>query len=275
MSLDPNSLFHPRERKNGKEDFGRGSRPIIRIIDPWSISKTSRFLNADERAQLTSIALPVRFRKGAEIYRQAHQADAVFNISSGVVKAYTTAAGGEHITAFLFPGDLFGLSDEGKYVSSTKAITPVTGYKFPVTALRDRLPKDAHLEFHVICKLCQELRQAQRHAFVLSHRRASSKLAMFLQLLEELQAARGEPTNDLYLPMSRSDIGDYLGMSLEAVSRTFRSLTAANVIKSRDRRYVRVIDRKALENAAGDLNIPLKATSQNHDGDLQGPIEVT
>lgn len=151
----------------------------------------------------------------------------------------------------------------------------MTGYKFPVTALRERLANDAHFEFHVICKLCQELRQAQRHAFVLSQRRASSKVAMFLLLLEELQAARGEPTDDIYLPMSRSDIGDYLGMSLEAVSRTFRSLTAADVIKSRDRRYVRVIDRRALENAAGDLKIPLKATSQNHDSDLQGPIDVT
>ena len=49
---------------------------------------------------------------------------------------------------------------------------------------------------------------------------------MFLKLLERLQAARGERTADIYLPMTRSDIGEYVGMSLEAVSRAFRRLSA-------------------------------------------------
>jgi CRP/FNR family transcriptional regulator len=50
---------------------------------------------------------------------------------------------------------------------------------------------------------------------------------MFLQLLEQIQAARGERSTEIYLPMNRSDIGEYVGMSLEAVSRAFRSLTTA------------------------------------------------
>jgi CRP/FNR family transcriptional regulator len=113
------------------------------------------------------------------------------------------------MVAFLLPDDLFGLSAEGGYANSAKAITAVSAYRLPVTALRKRLTKDAELEFHVICKLCQELRQTQRHAFLLSQRRAVTKVAMFVQLIEQLRIARGEQTTEIYLPMDRSDIGEY------------------------------------------------------------------
>jgi CRP-like cAMP-binding protein len=232
---------------------GRG--PAIRAIDPWASStgKMRQLLSEEERARLAVIASIVRFKRGAEIYREDHHANAIFNIISGVVKAYKTAPdGSKHITAFLFPDDLFGLSEEERYTNSTEAITLVTAFKIPVSALRSRLSKDASLEFHVICKLCQELRQAQRHAFLLARRQALLKLAMFLQLLEQLQAARGESTTEIYLPMNRSDVGEYLGMSLEAVSRAFRNLTARGIIKSRDRWHLKIIDRAAFETIADD-----------------------
>ncbi|MEI4927316.1 cyclic nucleotide-binding domain-containing protein, partial [Klebsiella pneumoniae] len=81
-------------------------------------------------------------------------ADAIYNIVSGVVKAFVTEPdGGERISAFLFDDDLLGLSDEGHYVSSAEAITPVTAYRLPAAKLRGQLHRDAGLEFHVICKL--------------------------------------------------------------------------------------------------------------------------
>jgi len=152
------------------------------------------------------------------------------------------------------PHDLFVLSEEGRYTNSTKAITPVTAYRLPVSALRNRLSKDAGLDFHVICKLCHELRQAQRHALLLVRRRALSKVAMFLQLLEQLQAARGDRTTEIYLPMNRSEIAGYVGMSPEAVSRAFATLTARGIIKSRDRRHVKIMDRNGFDRIAADAN---------------------
>ena len=233
---------------------GRG--PAIRAVDPWASStgKMRQMLSEDERARLAVIASIVRFKKGARIYREGHPANMIFNIVSGVVKAYKTGRDrSEHITAFLFPDDLLGLSEEGRYTNSAKAITTVTAFQIPVSALRSRLSKDASLEFHVICKLCQELRQAQRHAFLLAQRQAVSKVAMFLQLLEQLQTARGESTTEIYLPMNRSDIGEYVAMSLEAVSRAFRSLTTRGIIESRDRRHLKIIDRAAFETLADEV----------------------
>jgi CRP/FNR family transcriptional regulator len=108
--------------------------PTIRASDPWTLSggRHRQLLSEEERAHFSAIASIVRFKKGAEIYREGQSANAVFNIISGVVKAFrTTSDGSEHITEFLFPDDLFELPEEGKYVNSTLAITAVTAFQIP------------------------------------------------------------------------------------------------------------------------------------------------
>jgi CRP/FNR family transcriptional regulator len=213
-----------------------------------------RLLSDEERSRLAVIASIVRFKKGDEIYREGDPAEAVFNIINGVAKAYRYGPDGkEHIAAFLFPDDLFGLAQEGTYANSLKALTPVTAYRIPVSVLRSRLAADAALEFHVIAKLCHELRQAQRHAFLLASRRTVWKLTMFLQMLEQLQSANGGATNEIYVPMDRSDIAEYIGTTLAAVSRAFRMLTARGILQTRNRRHVKIIDRDAFEKLAGDM----------------------
>ncbi len=105
--------------------------PAIRAPDPWAPGKPSQgempqLLSDEERARLAVIASIVRFKKGDEICREGEPAHAVFNIISGVVKAYTHGPGrNELIGSFLFHEDLFGLAEEGSYVSSTKAAKAV------------------------------------------------------------------------------------------------------------------------------------------------------
>ena len=148
-----------------------------------SNEKMDRFLSDDERDRLTAIASIVRFKKGAKIYQEGDRTNEVFCIISGVVKTYKAPPDeSEHITAFLFRDDVFGLSEEGRYTNSAKAIAEVTAYRLPISALRNRLLSDADLGWHVIRKLHQDLGQAQRHSFILTRKHALSRLAMFLQL---------------------------------------------------------------------------------------------
>jgi CRP/FNR family transcriptional regulator len=188
--------------------------PAIRAEVSWTADRPGKaaarqLLSNQQRADLSTIGSVMRFKKGQLICRTGDPVDAIYNIISGVVKSVSAAPGGsERINVFLFPGDLFGLAEEGRYTNSAEAITAVTAYPFPVSKLQTHLQRDAVLEFHVICKLCQDLRHAQRHAFVFATRNALPKLAMFLRLLEELQASRGEPTNEIYLPMERTEIGE-------------------------------------------------------------------
>ncbi|MFZ3354705.1 MAG: Crp/Fnr family transcriptional regulator [Xanthobacteraceae bacterium] len=225
--------------------------PSILGVDPWVSGNPKsgvkrQLLSEEERSRLAVIASIVRFKKGEDIYQAGDHAGAIFNIMSGVVKSYS-GKGGDRIVAFLFPNDLFGLSEEGFYTNAAQALTPVTAYRMPISALRSRLSKDALLEYHVICKLCEELRQAQRHAFLLSERRADARLATFLQMLEQLQVAKDDTPNEIYVPMDRSDIGEYVGLTLAAVSRTFGGLIRRKVIKFLDRRHVKITDRAAFD----------------------------
>jgi CRP/FNR family transcriptional regulator len=242
---------------NGRQPNGPpGGGPSIAAVALWGSSDGSRvhLFTAEERARLAAISSVVRFKKGGSIYREGDRADAVFIIVGGVVKSYKTSPdGAQHILAFLFSEDLLGLAEEGRYVNSAEAVTAVTGYRIPVIAIERRLRRDPDLEFHVLCKLCHELREAQRHAVLLSKRHALAKVATFLQILENLQTARGESADDVYLPMSRSDFGHYVGMTLEAVSRSFRTLANRGVITVRDRRHVKIVDRDQLENIASDV----------------------
>jgi CRP-like cAMP-binding protein len=221
-------------------------------------SGNSRHVLTDEtRAQLAAISSLVRFRKGEEIYAEGDRADAVFNIITGVVRSYRSLPNARrHILGFLFRDDLIGLAEEGRYVNSAEAVTAVCGYRIPVTALEAKLRKDSGLGFQIICKLCHELREAQCHAFLLSRRHAVGRLGLFLQMLENYQTARSEGAGEIYLPMSRSDIGNYIGISLEAVSRSFRALSSRGVIAFRNRRHVKIIDRAGLNDIASESEMP-------------------
>jgi len=227
------------------ESFDRKG-PSIWGVDPWMPSDSGirrQLLSEAERARLAVIASIVRFKKGETIYHAGDRADAIFNIISGVVKSYSDG----QVAAFLFPNDLFGLSKEGAYANAAQALTAVTAYRLPVTALRNRLSNDALLEYHVICKLCEELRQTQRHAFLLGERRADARIATFLQMLEELQAANRGAAGAIDIPMDRSNIAEYVGLSLATVSRTFAGLVRRKVIAIRDRRHIEVTDRAAFD----------------------------
>ena len=79
-------------------------------------------------------------KKGAVIYREGERVDAIFNIIGGVVTPYRTAPdGSEYIGAFLFADDLFGLSEEGRYTNSMRAITTVTAYRLHPSKMRASL----------------------------------------------------------------------------------------------------------------------------------------
>lgn len=232
--------------------------PSIAAIALWGSSGAKRIslLTDEERAELVVISSIARFKKGEKIYRQGDRANAVFNIVSGVVRTCKVPRrGARHITAFLFPDDLFGLAEEGRYVNDAEAMTAVTLYRIPVAGLETKLRREPTLEFHVICKLCHELREAQRHAFILSKRRALAKMALFLQLMDNHQAAIGDDREEVYFPMSRSDVGNYVGMSSEAVTRSLNVLSSRGLIRIRDRRHVRILDHTALEGVAAERGV--------------------
>jgi len=210
-------------------------------------------LTAEEQALLAVISTVVRFRRGEQIYAEGDRADAVFNIITGVVKSCKTLPDGrQHIAGFLFADDLIGLAQNGVYVNSAEAVTTATLYRIPRAPLEARLRNYPDLDFQVISKLCHELREAQRHAVLLSEQHAIAKVGLSLQMLETHQAARGESMGEVYLQMTRRDVAAYVGITPETVTRSLRDLVNRGAITFRDRRHVQIINRARLEAAISD-----------------------
>jgi CRP-like cAMP-binding protein len=211
-------------------------------------------LNNEDREALRAFATIVRFRKGETIYREGEAAGSVFNIASGVAKAYAaTPDAAAHIACFLLPGDLFGLARDGRYVNTVEAVTALIAYRLPVAIIEPRLLRRAVLDFLVVCKLCHELREEQRHGLLLSRKSAAAKIGLFLQMMETQRGTQKEPKAEILLPMSRADIAQYTGLTPEAVSRALQALVAEGAIRVHGRRNITITDRGRLEAAIADV----------------------
>jgi CRP-like cAMP-binding protein len=209
---------------------------------PCTGSGPVRLLSRRHQHQLAAIASRVRLPRRKVIYREGAEAGWVFLIGEGVVKAYREFSDGtRRVASFLFAEDIFGLSERGRYVNSVQSVTAVTLYRIRFDVLVNALRADAELDFQFLCKAAHELRESQHHVMMVSRRDAIGKVAMLLRMLEvEVPPPEGEA---IAIPMTRSDIANYLGLSLEAVSRACRRLEREGIIDFTGRDRATVLDR--------------------------------
>jgi CRP/FNR family transcriptional regulator, anaerobic regulatory protein len=180
----------------------RSSAPWFVAPPMWAGDENAREpLTNEERSSLALNATIVRLRKGESIYEEGDPAAAIFCIISGVVKLTRGLPGGkEHIARFMFANDLIGLAEYGRYVNSAQSITATALNKIPTRALETRLRQNPGLEFHIINKLCHDLRRTQDHARLMAKHRATAKIGLFLQMLEADQQPAGAMNAEMYLP---------------------------------------------------------------------------
>jgi CRP/FNR family transcriptional regulator len=222
----------------------------------WANEFTTELLTPQQQARLADIATLISLPANVVLYGEDSPMDAVFLNARGVLKAYRDLPSGRQlVVAFLFPSDVFGLAARGRYVNSIASVTPSILYRIPLDDLKALFHHDAALQFQFLCKITHELRESQRQILVLTRRDALGRLAMFLSALERDSDRhdRKTPRSVFPLPMSRTDIASYLGMSLEAVSRCCSRLVRDGVIAFPDRHQVKILDRTRLEQLASAL----------------------
>lgn len=231
-------------------------------IEPAPFLRTTRFekrtkpssnglLSESQRRQLASVATRVSLPTRTIVFREDSALEWIFLASEGVLKAFRELPSGKRrIAAFLFPGDLFGLAEDGRYINTVQAVTPATVYRIPNAALTEMLRRDPELQFHFLTKVTHELRQGQRHAIVLARRDAAGRLAMFLHMLE--QDLAGARPGGIPLPMTRTDVAEYLGLSLESVSRATSALSRRGIVTFQGG-SAHVIDRARFEKLVATL----------------------
>jgi len=202
-----------------------------------------RLLNATQRRQLADLATVVILPPRTIVYREDADGAWIFFAGAGVLKAFRELPSGKRrVATFVFPGDVFGITEGGHYLNSVQTVTKVKLYRIGIEALRDAVREDPHLQFQLLCKAIHELRQGQRHAILLGRRDAPGRLAMCFAMLER-NLSTYDHADVIALPMSRTDLAEYLGLSLESVSRASAALERRGIVKFQGGHAVKVIDR--------------------------------
>jgi CRP/FNR family transcriptional regulator len=209
-------------------------------------------LDSHELEQISAIMISVDLEAGAPVFDEGEAAGSVYNVTSGTIKVYKLLPDGRRqVTGFLYPGDFLGLAKQETYAFSAEAVTPCLLCRFPRQKLEDlmlRLPK---IEQRLLSIASNELVAAQEQMLLLGRKTAREKIASFLLMLSKRARQRGQAANPVTVSMSRTDIGDYLGLTTETVSRTFTQLKQEAIIQLLPNHMVKLAARETLEEIAG------------------------
>jgi CRP/FNR family transcriptional regulator len=185
------------------------------------------------------------------IFDEANRAEYVFNITAGAVKIYKLLGDGRRqITGFLFVGDFLGLIHNEAYAYSAEALVPTKLCRFPRRRLEVLLAEIPHLEQRLLAMASHELAAAQDQMVLLGRKSARERVVSFILMLSDSATRHGRPNDPVFLPMSRSEIADYLGLTTETVSRAFTSLKKQGLIELLDEKRVRLCRMSALQEIA-------------------------
>jgi CRP/FNR family transcriptional regulator len=220
-------------------------------------------LDARELGRLNAIVTQNRLAPHQLIFNEGDPAAHLFNVIEGAVKIYKLLADGRRqITGFLFPGDFLGIAMHDRYTYSAEAITAVRLCRFPRGKFETLLQEFPKLENRLLQTASNELAAAQDQMVLLGRKSATERLATFLATLAARARQRRQPDRVLTLPMSRADIGDYLGLTIETISRTFTRLRKSGVIALPDKSRVEIVRLDELEDLAGIDNTEPRAAAR-------------
>jgi len=185
---------------------------------------------------------PMSFARNTEIYGDNEPAEYLYKVISGTVRIYKVLTDGRRqICAFCLPGDIFGLEVGDEHAFSAEAITDAKILVVKRSAVVALAERDNDVARQLWAVTSRELHQLQDHIMLLV-KTAQERVAGFL-----LQMAERTCTgNAVELPMSRQDIADYLGLTIETVSRTLTQLENAATIEVPTSRRIVLRNRSAL-----------------------------
>jgi CRP-like cAMP-binding protein len=163
--------------------------------------------------------------------------------------------GAVQVLAFHFGGDMISVLREGDSDFRLIALSECRLLVFSTDRFLDIAQSDPAILRWVLTRSLQALHRSRTRMMQLGHKSARQRIADFLMSMAERGGARNAKTCRLVLPMSRRDIGDSLGLTIETVSRQFTELREAGLIETRGRSLVQLLDVGALAQAAGHSRI--------------------
>jgi CRP/FNR family nitrogen fixation transcriptional regulator len=204
--------------------------------------RPSEVPSSHSHSAIEMMGAPMPFSRNSEIFGENEPAEYLYKVVSGTVRTYKILNDGRRqIGSFYLPGDVFGLEVGDVHTFSAEAITDCKVLVIKRSALVGLAARDNEVARQLWTMTAGELHRAQNHMMLLI-KTAQERVAGFL--LE--MAKRSAAATEIELPMSRQDIADYLGLTIETVSRTLTQLESAATIAVPTSRRIVLRNRAAL-----------------------------
>jgi len=217
-------------RSSSRQPAGRFARPVPSVNRP-KVSNSIELMGA-----------PMPFARNTEIYGENEPSEYLYKVLTGTVRTYKVLNDGRRqIGAFYLPGDIFGLEVGDAHTFSAEAIIDSKILVIKRSSVVSLAARESDVARQLWRMTASELRRVQDHIMLLI-KTAQERVAGFL--LE--MAARAPAGNEIDLPMSRQDIADYLGLTIETVSRTLTQLEHSAAIAVPTSRRIVLRNRAAL-----------------------------
>ena len=191
-------------------------------------------LESDDVVKLDEIVRRGRpLQKNEHLYREKDTFNSIYAVRSGSIKAYRVTGGGqEQVTGFYFPGEIIGMDGicKNTYANSAKALETSAVCEIPFNRLEELSVQLPSMQRHFFQLMSQEITSDQQLITLLSKNSAEERIAALLLSISARNARRKLSGTHFRLPMSRTDIGNYLGLTIETVSRVFSRFNKLGLI---------------------------------------------
>lgn len=193
---------------------------------------------------------------GKTLFLEGDDASHVFEVLDGALRIFKIISDGRRvITGFLYPGDFVGISLSSRYLYSAEAVCGTTVRRLSRGQLDAAVNGSQRLRPAIFNVVSDEMAAAQDQMVLLSCKNAEERFCSFLLKFMRRNALRGERILSIELPMCRQDIADFLGMSIETVSRTVTKLIGRGALRIEDapvRHTITILKPLLLAQLAGD-----------------------
>ena len=206
-----------------------------------------RCLPEEKLRIFSEISKEKEFKDRETVFLQQEESKNLYNITKGNIKIYRLLSDGRiQIIGFLYPGDFFGSYKKEKYNYSAEAIGEVRTCVFNQESLDNYLEENLNLAKELLHMTSHELTLAQDRMGVLGKMNANERVAKFILNISKQRERIGWQNNPVSLPMTRQDIADYLGLTLETVSREITRFKTSNLIKLMNAKQIFIVDKEKL-----------------------------
>lgn len=214
-------------------------------------------LDCDKLANLRRLGNHLRLNPGQPLFHEGDPADRVFTVTRGTLKLYKLLPDGRRqVTGFMHPGDFLGISVDDEHAFTAEALEQSQMCTFPRMRFDDFVEDNLEMERELYRLAAHELAAAQQQMVLLGRKTAAERVASFLVMLaERVERTLNGEAKYVNLPMSRSDIADYLGLTKETVSRVVSLLKRQRLIRLEALDRIEILDRDGLQAIAeGNLD---------------------